>query len=172
MDVERTNLASWAWIAGAAACLLLILVGWLASPIDSLNGRPILLLPDVKMVEDYRRQASGWVDDLRLVDSDLAQLLAGNTDDLFEQSRRSQAVLDHAARLAQAIDVHAAPPALSGLQLELVQTALAYLEAARAASGWVSVPDEEHYLQAERTLDQAHQMLRELEGSQWLKTLH
>lgn len=172
MDPERSNPTLWAWIAGAAACLLLVLVGWLASPVDSLSGRPLLLLPDVKAVEDYRRLASGWVDELRLLDGDLAQLLSGNTGDLFEQSRRSQAVLDRAARLAQEIDVHAAPPPLSGLQLELAQTALAYLEAARIASGWVSVPDEAHYQQATRTLEQAHTLLSGLEGSQWLKTLH
>ena len=170
MESEHPTLATWAWSAALAVCLLLALIGWLASPADSLSGRPILLLPDVKAVGDYRRQVSGWAADLRLLDGDLAQLMAGNTDDLFEQSRRTQAVLDRAARLAQAVDVHAPPPPLAGLQLQLSQTAFAYLEAARAASSWVSVPDEAHHLQAAQMLEQAHAMLGELESSQWLKT--
>jgi hypothetical protein len=172
METERANLAAWAWSAGMVICLLLVLIGWLVSPVDSLSGRPILLLPDVKAVGDYRRQASGWVGDLRLLDGDLAQLLAGNTDDLFEQSRRSQAALDRAARLAQAVDIHAPPPPLISLQQQLSQTTFAYLESARAASSWVSVPDEAHYQQAAQVLEQAQEWLRELESSQWLKTPH
>ena len=39
--------------------IVLGLVGWAFSPLDS-EGRPILLLPDVKKVEDYRKKIGGW----------------------------------------------------------------------------------------------------------------
>jgi hypothetical protein len=170
MEAERTAMVT--WTVGAVVCLLLILLGWLASPVDRLTGRPLLLLPDVKAVEDYRRQAASWMTDLRMLDSDLAQLLAGDVGDLFEQSRRSQAVLERAARLVKAIDVHPAPPTLSGLQMKISQAALAYLETAHTASDWVSVPDEEHYMKAEQALNKARTLLDELEESQWLKEPH
>ncbi len=46
---------------------------------------------------------------MRLLDGEIAALLAGQNADLFTQSRQAQAAFEHALRIAQEIDVQAAP---------------------------------------------------------------
>ena len=147
--------------------LFLILVGVLASPHDA-QGRPLLLLPDVKAVEDYRRSIRGAADSMRLLDGEIAALLAGQNADLFTQSRLAQAAFEHALRIAQEIDVQASPPALDGLRGAAADTASAYLEAARLALVWISLPVESNHTEAESELLQARQQLQTLEASKWL----
>ena len=57
-------------------CLVMLLstVGFFVSPRDG-EGKPILLSPEVKAMEDYRRSAQSWMDQLRALDSEIAGLL-------------------------------------------------------------------------------------------------
>lgn len=167
---EREIHLSLGWLLLPLA-LILTSVGAQASPRDG-QGRPLLLLPDVKAVEDYRRSISATTAELRLLDGELAALLAGQTIDLFTQSRQAQAVFEHALRIAEKIDVQEAPPALGGLRDISAKTAAAYLEAARLALRWVSLPQEANHTAAESGLAQARQQLQTVEESKWLaKTL-
>ena len=150
-----------------AVGLALTLLGSQTSPRDP-QGHPILLLPDVKAVEDYRRAVREDVVRLHLLDGEIASLLAEKNPDLFSQSRQAQAALEHALQIAQAIDAQPAPPALEGLRGLAAQAAATYLEAARLALRWVSLPQADNRTAAAQTLDQAGQQLHTLEGSPWL----
>jgi hypothetical protein len=109
---------------------------------------------------------------MQLLDGEIATLLSGQNIDLFTQSRQAQAAFEHALRITQEIDVQAAPPALDGLRGAAAGAASAYLEAARLALIWVSLPQEANRTAAENGLAQARQQLKTLEESKWLaKTL-
>jgi len=49
------------WLLIIPVTVILLGIGWMASPRDE-NNRPLLLLPDVKAVEEYRRLANHWRD--------------------------------------------------------------------------------------------------------------
>ncbi len=163
---DHTFDISWSWFLLPVALFLAVL-GALFSPRDA-QGRPLLLLPDVKAVEDYRRSMGSATAGMQLLDGEIAALLAGQNSDLFTQSRQAQAAFEHALRITQEIDVQAAPPALDGLREEAASTASAYLEAARLSLRWVSLPQESNRSAAENSLAQARQQLNTLEESKWL----
>ena len=156
------------WVLIIPTSLILLLIGWAASPRDA-NNRPLLLLPDVKAVEEYRRLANIWRDELRLVDGDIALTLAGDTSDLFGQSRQAQNTLEHNLRILQEIDRHDAPATMVGLQEQLKSVSQSYLESSRLALRWLSQPDQTNYEQAQSKLIEARNMLAEMENSQWLE---
>src|SRR5512140_857169 len=111
---DRTLHISLTWLLLPLA-LILTIVGGLSSPRDAL-GQPLLLLPDVKAVEDYRLSMSSATTNMQLLDGEIAALLAGQNSDLFTQSRQAQTAFEHALRIAQEIDMRSAPPALDGLR--------------------------------------------------------
>jgi hypothetical protein len=151
------------------ALLVLLAIGGIASPRNE-DGRPLLLLPDVKAVNDYRQLAREADKELRLVDGKIAATLGGNVDDLFGQTRRAQEAFEHILRISEQLDQQDAPPALVGLKADLNQTAMSYLEAARLTLRWLSTPTQENSEQAQAKLTEARTSLTELEKSQWLKT--
>jgi hypothetical protein len=153
-------------IAILVSVVILGVIGWLSSPVNG-NGRPVLLLPDVKAVEDYRRQAGDWTDRLRLLDGQLATLLAGNSGDLLGQSRAAQNIFEDCLNLVREIDFTSTPPALVGLRESLVNASLANLEASRGALRWVSMPNIENRDQVEQLIQIARQGLQELETNTW-----
>lgn len=163
---EEITISIWVLILPALAILLGI--GWFASPRD-INNRPLLLLPDVKAVEEYRRLANHWRDELRLVDGEIALILASGTSDLFSQSRQAQNTLEHNLRIIQEIDRHDAPATLVGLQEELKLVSQSYLEASRLALRWLSLPDPANHDQAQDRLVESRNMLTDMEASQWLE---
>ena len=163
---DHTFHISLSWLLLPLA-LFLTLLGALSSPRDE-QGRPLLLLPDVKAVEDYRHAMSSAIAGMQLLDGEIAALLAGQNTDLFTQSRQAQSAFEHALRIAQEVDVQSAPPALDGLRGAATGTASAYLEAARLALRWVSLPQEDNRTAAENSLAQAQQQLKTLEESKWL----
>ena len=164
--IEREPELSIVWLLLPLVILLTVLGAW-ASPRNEL-GRPLLLLPDVKAVEDYRRSINGTAAELRLLDGEIAALLAGKDADLFTQSRQAQAAFEHALRISQEVDVQEAPAALAGLHDVSSKTASAYLEAARLTLKWVSLPEEANQKAAESGLAQARQLLKTLEENKWL----
>src|SRR3990172_5975695 len=109
------------------AILTLLVIGWSASPRNE-DGRPMLLLTDVKAVENYRRLALDLKGELTLVDGEIAGTLGGDTTDLFGQTRQAQKAFEHIVQVVQEIDRHDAPPALVGLHEELTRVSIAYLE--------------------------------------------
>ncbi len=163
---DRTFQLSWGWLLLPLA-LFLAVVGALSTPRDG-QGQPLLLLPDVKAVEDYRQSMGSATAKMQLLDGEIAALLAGQNADLFTQSRQAQAAFEHALSIAQEIDVQSAPPALDGLRGAAAGTASAYLEAARLAVVWVSLPQDANRTAAENGLAQARQQLNTLEESKWL----
>ncbi len=54
--------------------LILTVVGALSSPRDA-QGQPLLLLPDVKAVEDYRLSMTSSTANMQLLDGEIAALL-------------------------------------------------------------------------------------------------
>jgi hypothetical protein len=165
---DHTIHLSWSWIL-LPLVLLLIVIGAFSSPRDT-HGKPLLLLPDMKAVEDYCRSMSSAIAGMQLLDGEIAALLAGQNTDLFTQSRQAQAAFEHALRIAQEVDVQTAPPVLDSLRGSAASTASAYLDTARLALIWVSLPEEDNLTIAENSLSQAHQQLEMLEESKWLAT--
>ena len=132
--------------------VLFTIIGAPVSLLDE-QGKPVLLLPEVKAVEDYRRSAQGWVSELSVLDCEIANVLATQQQgDLFSQSRSAQQTLQNAVDLAQEVDRAKVPPIGMGLQEQLLSTIMSYLEAARSALQWVSAPEKSN-------LDQANQKL-------------
>ena len=170
LEVERkmpTSKSEYCLVVSLILVIALGVTGWLASPLDG-AGHPLLLLPDVKRVEDYRRQVGKWAEQLRLLDGQLATLLSGSGD-LLSQSREGQRAFEGSLVIAKEADTWAAPPALSGLRAMVVTTSLAYLEASRGVMLWISAPKQENYTEAVQLVRAAREQLSELEESSWIR---
>jgi len=148
--------------------ILFSVIGYFVSPHDE-EGKPVLLLPEVKQMETYRRSARQWIQDIRALDSQIATIAANQQGDLFSQSREAQNALQQAVRLAQEIDRTAFPPSAVSLHNDLAATSLAYLEAARKMMIWVGAPAESNRTQMETALDAARQSYGTLEKNKWLE---
>lgn len=155
-------------LLGALVAVILTVIGWSASPTDE-NGRPLLILADVRAVEAYRRQAASWDKELRLVDGEINAVLTGDPADLFGQSRQAQTTFEHILRVSQEIDRQDAPPALTGLKEQLTQVSTAYLDAARLALQWLSISNQANLDQVQQKLSEARSDINVLEGSQWME---
>lgn len=150
--------------------VLFTIIGGLVSPIDD-QGKPVLLLPEVKEVEDYRRSAQSWVTELTVLDGEIAHVIAADIQgDLFTQSRSAQQTLQHAVELAQQVDRTRVPPIGMGLHEQVLSTTLTYLEAARSALQWVSAPEKKNQDSAMQKLAEARKIKSELAANQWLKS--
>ena len=145
--------------------LALGLLGWAASPLDA-EGRPVLLLPDVKRIEDYRGKVRDWKSELRLLDGRLTTLLAGGGD-LLSQSRDGQRAFEGSLRIAKQVDAEEAPATLEGLRSMAVDTSLAYLDASRGVLEWISAPRRENYEAAVGLVQSAREQLADLVDSPW-----
>jgi hypothetical protein len=158
------------WIGALLVIFLaaLTVLGAVVSPRDD-NGRPVLLLPEVKAFEDYRCLAHGWLDRLRGLDSEISGVLSeGDHGDLFTQSRKAQQLLQDAVNLAQEVDRVKVPAAAVGIHDQIYTTALAYLEIARLTVRWVGVPDQAQKDAINSKLDQVRTDRLALEKSPWL----
>ena len=152
-------------------CLVVLLsvIGFIVSPRDG-ESRPILLSPDVKAVEDYRRSAQFWMEQLRTLDGEIASLLQTDSQgDLFTQSRQAQQMLQHAVDLAKQVDQTQTPAAALGYHEQMYSAAMAYLEAARAGMRWVSAPEQSKEDEAQAKLSQAQTARKTLEDNAWMK---
>lgn len=157
-------------IAIFCLAVLLSVIGFIVSPRDG-DSRPILLSPDVKAVEDYRRSAQSWMEQLRTLDGEIAGLLrTDNQGDLFTQSRQAQQMLEHAVDLAKQVDQTQTPAAALGYHEQMYSAAIAYLEAARAGMRWISAPEQSRKDEAQAKLNQAQTARKTLENNAWMKT--
>ena len=162
--ITKTQLAIFITLV---AVIVFGVVGWIVTPKDE-KGQPVLLLPDVKSVEDYRRKAKSWTEELKLLDGRLAVLVSGNPKSLYSQSRNSQNLFSDYVKISQKIENAEAPAALTGLKDMLFNTSVAYLNAGQSALIWVSNPSDENLASTETLINDAKDYLKELEHSTWM----
>ena len=133
------------------------------------DGRPVLLLPDVRAVEVYRRQAVAWLQAWRNLDTGLQSVLNAPDSGLLEQSRKAQGSFEAAIQLARAVDAAEAPPTLLGLHDQVAQTATAYVDASVALNRWLSAPSPENRAVADQAYQVAAATLAQVEANAWLQ---
>jgi hypothetical protein len=137
MNAEIT-IPKWVWIT--VGLLVVLGLGLGISPKDR-DGRPLLLLPEVKAVEDYRRSLVGWHARLAELDGRIARILSNNYGgDLFSQSSDGQQALNETLQILDEIDQTAASPAAVPARELALNAASATLGAAQSALIWVSAP--------------------------------
>lgn len=149
--------------------VIFTVIGYFVSPHDK-AGKPILLLPEVKQMETYRRSSFQWIDDFRTLDSQIVTITANQQGDLFTRSREAQSSLQLAVQLAQEIDQATFPPSAVSLHGELASTSLSYLETARKMMIWIGAPEDSKLTAMNESLSQARQLFSTLEKSKWLET--
>lgn len=164
--MSTNNRSEYVLLAVLIVAIVLGVVGWMASPVDA-DGRPLLLLPGVKKVEDYRRESRAWIEDMRLIDSQLTTVLS-DQGDLLSQSQSGQNIFEKSLSVAKDIDAAESPAALVGFKSMLSNTSLAYFNASRAVLMWISAPKEKNYDQAVLLVQTARAQLSELEASSWI----
>jgi len=163
---NEITIPKWAWVT--SVIVLLLGLGLFVSPRDK-HDRPILLLPDVKAVEDYRRSILTWHDHLQGLNGRIARTLANNyKGDLFSQSSEGQKILNETVQVLQEIDQTPTPPAALPARNMLTDSGAATLAAARSMLAWISAPTPANLKAAQQALDQARAALSLLETSQWM----
>ena len=155
----------WVWALGLLVGLLLL--GIAVSPLDG-QGRPLLLSPGVKAVEDYRRSLSTWDADLTTLNSQMAGLLASGQADLFSQSSQGQQILDETQNILEEIDLTPTTAAAMPARDLALQAGRSTLVAAQATLLWISAPTPANLEAARQALETARADLASLEASQWM----
>jgi hypothetical protein len=167
IQISEEKLRKLGWILLGLAAVFTI-IGAFVSPLDD-QGKPVLLSPEIKEVEDYRQSAKGWISELTVLDSEIANVLSAQQQgDLFSQSRLAQLTLQHVVALAKEVDQAKVPPIGVGLHKKMLSTTMSYLEAARGALQWVSAPEENNLELANQKLEVARELKSDLEKNQWL----
>lgn len=164
--MRENNKSEYILLFVLVAAVILGAIGWMASPVDA-DGRPLLLMPAVKRVEDYRRDARSWTEQMKTIDGQLTTLLASQGD-LLSQSQSGQTTFEKSLNLAKDIDAADTPAALVGLKAMLSNASVAYFDASRAVLLWISTPKQENYDQAVLLVQTAREQLSELEASLWI----
>lgn len=167
IEIPVRKLKQSGWVLLGLVILFTIL-GGLVSPVDT-EGKPVLLLPEVKAVEDYRRSARKWLREITVLEGEITQVHSQEGGgDLFALSKSAQSTLQHAVRIAQEVDRVEVPPLCIALHQEMLGVSQGYLEAAHSALGWVSVPREENLMKARKALSSARALKEGLEVNPWL----
>lgn len=149
------------------ALIGLTVIGYFVSPHDS-QGRPVLLLPEVRAIEQYRRHASGWVDGWKNLDGDLHAVLEAEDNNLLALSHQVQSSFDEAIALAKNVDATESPSPLLGLHDLSMQTAVAYVDASIATARWLSAPSKKNRMDADQALLAAGEELSALHSNEWI----
>ena len=146
--------------------LLLILLGWQNTPYSS-EKEPLLLLPQLRKVQNYQRQVLKWMVSLQDCDGRLAVLFSSEKRDLYQVSREAEMINRNLASLYQEIDRKSPPESLQGLQDVLLETATAYLAAANLGLDWISSGADGDLDTARIGLAEAHAFLQQLQSLPW-----
>jgi hypothetical protein len=153
-----------------AVVILFAVIGAFTSPRDE-NRKPVLLLPEVKAFEDYRRSAQSWLEQMTLLDTEITGVLGEQASgDLFTRSRQAQQMLQRAVNLAKEIDQAKVPTAAAGIHDQLSETGMFYLDAARLTMRWVGAPEEAMRAVIDEKLEQSRNGRNALQENQWLQT--
>jgi hypothetical protein len=156
-------------VMGLMLFTLLGMIGYFVSPRND-DGRPVLLSPEVRAVEQYRRLVSGWAADWRAVDATMQGTLKTNDGDkLLSISQDAQRSFDQAVSIAQEVDATTSPASLIGLHDQATLTAQTYVSANLAVARWVSAPSAENRSAAEQALAEASDKLAALEANEWIR---
>jgi hypothetical protein len=165
MNGEIT-IPKWAWMVGAVLAILLLGIG--ITPRGN-DGRPLLLSPDVKAVEDYRRSLVAWHAKLAELDGRIAMVLSNDYGgDLFSQSSEGQKVLNETIQILEEIDQTPTTAAAVPARNLALNAASATLSAAQLALLWISAPTSANLDTAGQALELARTNLTTLEASQWM----
>jgi len=152
------------------ALAIMWLVG-IANSHPNTNGRPLLLLPDVWQTVVYREKALAWKAEFTEIEQEIEGVLSDvQTGDLLSRTQSAQKALEHAISLAKEIDQSFTPVTVATLNELLYQAALDYVESARSATRWLSLPKQEYWDQAQASLETARLSRLKLEESEWIKT--
>lgn len=163
---EDIKIPFWAW-GSVLTIVVLLVLGYLFSPRDR-DNRPILLLPDVKAVEDYRVALVRWQIQARDLDSQISTILSGRFGaDLFTTSREAQKMIDAGVRLLSDIEQQKTPTVATPARAMAIRMASEYLEAARATLVWTTTPTDSNFNTTQVHLEAARNLLSELEASEW-----
>jgi len=152
-------------IVGTIA-LLLTLLGWQHTPYSS-EKEPLLLLPQLRKVQNYQRQVLKWMENLQECDGRLAVLFSSEKRDLYQASREAEMINRNLVTLYQEIDRKSPPESLQGLQDVLLETATAYLAAANLGLDWISSGADGDLDTARIGLAEAHAFLQQLQSLPW-----
>ncbi len=147
--------------------LLLIFLGWQNTSYSSGN-EPFLLLPQLRAVQVYQRQLVNWMECLQEWDGRLAVLFSSEKRDLFQASREAEKISRKLLRLYREIDQSSPPDSLQGLQDEMLETAVAYLETATLGLHWISSGAEVDLEKARTSLAEAQVILQKLHTIPWM----
>jgi hypothetical protein len=163
---EDIKIPFWLW-GSVLSIVVLLVLGYLFSPRDR-DDRPVLLLPDVKAVEDYRVALMRWQTQARDLDSQISTILSGRFgSDLFTTSREAQKMIDAGVRLLSDIEQQKTPTVATPARAMAIRMASEYLEAARATLVWTTTPTDSNFDTAQGHLETARNLLSELETSEW-----
>ena len=158
----------WAWFT--SAIVILLGLGLIVSPRDK-DNHPILLLPDVKAVGDYRRSLISWHDRLLELDGRIAGVLSNNYGgDLFSQSSEGQKILSETVQLLQEIDQTETPSAAVPARDMIMLAGSASLDVSKSMLTWISAPTPANLSAAQQALAGARTTLSNLEASAWMGT--
>ncbi len=142
-------------------------LGLVVTPITT-GGVPVIYSPSVRQTENYRRQAQRRVEDLRVLDVQLVEVLT-SAEDVYTLSHAAQTCLQTAVELDKVISLTYPPAALVSLQDGLLNAADQYLVAAIAVNRWVGEPTQENYLSALETIRLARASRSVVETNPWLQ---
>ena len=157
----------WVWVIASLVVVLVLGIG--ISPMDR-EGHPLLLSPDVKAVEDYRRSLVAWHTKLVELDGRIARVLSNDYGgDLFSQSSDGQKALNETLQILQEIDQTATGPAAVPARDLALKAASTMLGDAQSSLIWVSAPTPANLSSAQQALENAHTNMSILEASQWME---
>ena len=143
-------------------------IGNTVSPRDSEN-RPVLLMPDVRAVEQYRAATALWVSEWVALDKQLRSIMeAPLGNDLLGQSRKAQQAVDQALDLSRTIEANDSPSSLIGLSAQARNAAGAYLNASMAVARFVSAPTPDNKIEAASSVMIAGRTLGDLQANEWM----
>jgi hypothetical protein len=165
IEVRRTTMTG---LIGTVVLMYFVAAGYFSSPRDG-TGRPILLLPEVRAVEHYRRLVFAWDTAWQDLDKAISTILRSDKAQLLVTSEQAQAAVDDAASLAKKVDATDAPSALVGLKDLTSQTAGDYAAASTSAARWLSAPSGANQTAATAALNKARTDRQQLEANAWLK---
>lgn len=155
------------WIVIIGIAILLIVLGKKVTPVD-VDGNLLFLSPRVAEIASYQRQVQKWVTLLGEINTEMQDLLEGNSYDIFQQDSAFQEINREVNSLVTAIDSTSAPDSLVGLRDLMVEVTSTYANAAYSLGQWISEPSEVTYQTAYESLSNATSQLERVYENPWV----
>lgn len=156
----------WLWaLVTVPIIATLIGLGYIVSP-RAADGRPVLLLPEARAIEQYRRAVGSWAQRWTMLDQHMQAIQT--TNNLLEQSQQAQAAFTEAVAVARQVEETESPPVLLGLRDQALNLATAYVEVTVALNHWVSAPTAENETTLITAYESATIQLESLHHNAWL----